>query len=209
MRRKIEAETSGIGARCFKIKWLWVLFGALWFTGVVIGIIVLRHHIADLEQFGYLGAFLISLLASATVVFMVPSVPVVFALGGILNPFFVAIAAAAGETLGESTAYLAGRTGSAFIFRNNPQEECGQPTGIYARLQALMRAKGVLALFISSAMFNPFMSVIGATAGALRMKPWKFYLVVFAGKTVKWTLVAMLAQVVLKYVLDWFGINLF
>jgi len=125
----------------------------------------------------------------------------------ILNPFFVALAAAFGETLGESTSYLAGRTGSAFFLRTNNSDEC-EPTGIYARLQKWMRVKGALALFLSAAIFNPFFSVIGATAGALRLPPWKFYLVVFAGKTVKWMVVAIMGRALLKYVLDWLGISL-
>lgn len=170
-------------------------------------ILVFRDRIAELRHYGYLGAFLISLLASATVIIMIPSVPIVFALGSILNPFFLALVAALGETIGESTGYIAGRTGSAFFIKK-ASDDC-ESGGIYARIQRWMKVKGSLALFISAAIFNPFFSVIGATAGALRLPAWKFYLVVFAGKMVKWMLVAILGRALLKYVLDWFGISLF
>lgn len=206
-RRKIEEISNASECDRFRIKWLWVFFGALWLTGIVTVVLVFRDRIADLQHYGYLGAFLISLMASATIITMIPSVPVIFALGGILNPFFVALAAAFGETIGESTSYLAGRTGSAFFIRTRTSDDY-EPTGIYARLQRWMRVKGSLALFLSAAIFNPFFSVIGATAGALRLPPWKFYLVVFAGKMVKWTVVAVLGRALLKYVLDWLGISI-
>lgn len=205
--KNIEETNNPPECEGFKIKWLWVFFGALWIAGIVAVVVVFRSRITDLDHYGYLGAFIISLMASATIVTMIPSVPVIFALGGILNPFFVAISAAFGETLGESTSYLAGRTGSAFLFKNNNTSDC-EPTGIYAKLQLWMKKKGALALFISASIFNPFFSVIGATAGALRLPPWKFYLVVFAGKMIKWTVVAILGRALLKYVLDWLGITL-
>lgn len=207
MRPKIDSTISNETKRgCFRVKWYWVLFGALWLAGVVTGIVVLRNHIDNFQEYGYIGAFLISVLASATVITMIPSVPVIFALGGILNPFGVALTAALGETIGESTGYLAGRTGSAFFLNKvRPAGDC-EPGGIYDRLQRLLNAKGSLAIFLSAAVFNPFFSVIGATAGALRIPAWKFYLVVFAGKAVKWTMVAVLGRALLKYVLDWIGI---
>lgn len=206
-RKKIEDVSNASECQGFRIKWPWVFFGTLWLIAIVAVVLVFRDRIADLQHYGYLGAFIISLLASATIITMIPSVPVIFALGGILNPFFVALAAAFGETIGESTSYLAGRTGSAFLIRAKKSDDCG-PTGIYGRLQRWMRVKGSLALFLSAAIFNPFFSVVGATAGALRLSPWKFYLVVFAGKMVKWTVVAILGRALLKYVLDWLGISL-
>lgn len=206
-RRRIEDISNTPECEGFRIKWLWVFLGALWIAAIIAVLVVFRGRIADLQHYGYLGAFLISLMASATIVTMIPSVPVIFALGGILNPFFVALSAAFGETIGESTSYLAGRTGSAFLIRRSTPDDC-EPTGIYARLQRWMRVKGSLALFLSAAIFNPFFSVVGATAGALRLPPWKFYLVVFAGKMIKWTVVAILGRALLKYVLDWLGISL-
>jgi len=207
VRSNIDLGNNEAEEACFKVKWYWVFFGVLWLAGIVTAIVVLRHHILDLQEYGYLGVFIISLIASGTVVAMIPSVPVVFALGGILNPFYVALIAALGETIGESTGYLAGRTGSAFVLRNNTHNDC-KSTSIYGRLQGWMRVKGSLAIFLSAAMFNPFFSVIGATAGALRVPPWKFYLLVFAGKTIKWTFVAVTGLALLKYVLDWLGISL-
>jgi len=184
----------------FRLKWYWILLGALYFVGVTVILVVFRDHITDFKHYGYLGAFLISLVASATVVLFIPSVPVVFALGGILNPFFVGLAAGLGEGLGEFTGYFAGRSGRAFFKGNS--------TGIYSRLQNWIKGRGFLTIFLSSSIFNPFSSVVGATAGASRFPAWKFFIAVWAGKTLKWTLVAILGQGVLVYILRWLGITL-
>jgi membrane protein YqaA with SNARE-associated domain len=203
----MDAKNSQARGEPSKVRWYWILLAALLVAGIAASIVVLRDRVADFQHYGYLGAFLISILASATIVAFIPSVPVIFALGGILNPFFVALAAGIGETIGESTGYLAGRTGYAFFIKSK-SVDVGKPRGIYPWLQRWVKTKGSLALFLSSAIFNPFFSVVGATAGALRFPPWKFFLIVWAGKTVKWTVVAMLGRALLIYILRWFGITL-
>ena len=55
-----------------------------------------------------------------------------------------------------------------------------------------MAKRGYLTVFLASAVFNPFFMFFGATAGATRMAPWKFYLASAAGKIVKATYVAYL-----------------
>ena len=141
-------------------------------------------------------------MASATVVLFIPSVPVIFTLGGILNPFCIGLAAGLGEGIGEFTGYFAGRSGRAFFKRNTAG------IGFFPRLYRLIRGRGFLTIFISSSIFNPFSSVVGATAGASRYPAWKFFLAVWAGKTLKWTIVAILGQGVLIYILRWLGITL-
>jgi uncharacterized membrane protein YdjX (TVP38/TMEM64 family) len=184
----------------FRLKWYWVLLAVLYFIGVAASLVVLRDHITDFQQYGYLGAFLISLVASATVVFFIPSVPVIFTLGGILNPFFIGLAAGLGEGIGEFTGYFAGRSGRA-LFNGNS-------IGIYRRLQRWIKGRAFLTIFISSSVFNPLSSVVGATAGASRYPAWRFFIAVWAGKTLKWTVVAILGQGVLVYILRWLGITL-
>lgn len=187
-------------------RWYWLIVAALLVVAITVSIVVFRERVADFRHYGYLGVFLISILASATVIAFVPSVPVIFALGGILNPFLVGLTAGVGEAMGELVGYFAGRSGHAFFIK-------GRSTGtsrsqrLYYRLEKWVRTRGPLALFLSSAVFNPFFSVIGATAGALRFPTWKFFLIVWAGKTVKWTIVALVGYGLLSYVLRWFGIE--
>ena len=165
--------------------------------------ILLRDELDRFAKFGYLGAFLISILASATVIAFVPSLPVIFALGGALNPFYVGLAAGAGEVIGEFVIYMAGRTGHAFFLKDRflEAQTNQEARGIYHRLQRWIHSKGALALFLASAVWNPFFSLISATAGATRFPAWKFFGAVWAGKTVKWTVVAILGKAILDYIL--------
>ena len=190
----------------FKERWQWFVVAALLITGITVSIVVFREHIADFKQYGYLGVFLISLMASATVIAFVPSVPVMFALGGVLNPFLVGLTAGVGEAIGELVGYFAGRSGHAFFIKGRPTIT-GSSEGLYYQLEKWIRTRGSLALFLSSAVFNPFFSVIGATAGALRFPAWKFFLIVWAGKTVKWTVIALVGYGLLSYILRLFGVD--
>ena len=68
-------------------------------------------------QYGYLGIFLISLFGSVSIIFPIPSSVVIFTLGGldIFDPFFIAVAAGLGSTVGEFSGYLLGYGGRRFI----------------------------------------------------------------------------------------------
>jgi membrane protein YqaA with SNARE-associated domain len=173
--------------------------------------IVLREELDRFRQYGYLGAFLVSMFGSATVIAGIPSVPFVFALGAVLNPWYLGLAAGAGEAIGEFVIYMAGRTGHAFFLKDRfiEVQNNKDARGIYPRLQRWVHAKGALALFLSSAVFNPFFSLIGATAGATRFPAWKFFGAVWAGKTVKWMVISLLAYAILGKIvlglLHWLG----
>jgi len=193
------------------LTWRWVLMAIILIAVVSTSVIVLRQHLVNFAQFGYLGAFLISFLASATVIALVPSLPVMFALGGVLNPWYLGLAAGAGEAVGELIIYTAGRTGHAFFLKDRfiEAKTNKDATGIYPRLQRWIHAKGTRALFLASAVPNPFFSLIGATAGATRFPAWKFFGAVWAGKTVKWITIALLGYAILGKILlgliHWFN----
>jgi membrane protein DedA with SNARE-associated domain len=53
-----------------------------------------------------------------------------------------------------------------------------------------MQRHGSITMFVFSAIPNPVFDVAGTIAGAARMPAWKFFLSVWAGKTVKDILVA-------------------
>ncbi|HBX69096.1 MAG TPA: hypothetical protein DEH25_06870, partial [Chloroflexi bacterium] len=77
----------------------------------------IRDHAEQFAIYGYPGIFLIAFLANATVLLPAPGIAVVFAMGGIFNPWAVGLAAGAGGALGEMSGYLAGFSGQAVIER--------------------------------------------------------------------------------------------
>jgi membrane protein YqaA with SNARE-associated domain len=126
-------------------------------------------------SYGYPGIFLISLIASATVIFPAPSLALVFALGGVLDPILVGLVAGLGEALGELTGYLAGYSGQAVIEKQE----------IYDRLHGWMRRYGLAIVFLLSLFPNPFFDLAGIAAGALRFPVGYFLLSCWLGKTLK------------------------
>lgn len=127
---------------------------------------------------GYLAAFVITAMANASVVVPVPYPALIAQLASVLgNPLGVALAGAAGSTLGESTAFLVGRAGQHAI----------EQTRVYRWLRRHLHApwRAWLLLFVLSAPPNPFFDVAGITAGSLGLPYWLFLSATFAGRVIK------------------------
>jgi membrane protein YqaA with SNARE-associated domain len=144
--------------------------------------ILWRDRLGRFVAYGYPGIFLISLASSATVILPAPSLALVFALGGVLDPILVGLAAGLGETLGELTGYLAGYSGQAVIENRE----------IYDRLHGWMRRYGLATIFLLSVFPNPFFDLAGIAAGVLRFPIGYFLTSCGLGKTLK-TIVFALA----------------
>jgi len=67
------------------------------------------------QQFGYLGVFIISFIGSVSVVFPIPYTIVIYLLGAVLDPFFVAVSGGLGSALGEFSGYALGYYGRAVV----------------------------------------------------------------------------------------------
>jgi membrane protein YqaA with SNARE-associated domain len=66
-------------------------------------------------QFGYLGVFIISFIGSVSIIFPVPYTLVIFFLGSVLDPVFVAVSGGLGAALGEFSGYLLGYSGRTVV----------------------------------------------------------------------------------------------
>ncbi len=148
-------------------------------VAIVIVITLAIWRVVDkLEQFklwGYPGVFLVSFLGNATVILPAPSLALVFAMGGILNPLLVGLVAGPAEALGELTGYLAGYSGRAVVENRR----------IYDRLSRWMQHNGALTVFILSLVPNPFFDLAGIAAGVLHYPLLRFLLSCWLGKSIK------------------------
>jgi membrane protein YqaA with SNARE-associated domain len=140
-------------------------------------------------RWGYPGIFLISFLGNATVILPAPSLAVVFAMGGILNPVLVGLVAGPGEALGELTGYLAGYSGRAVV-ENRP---------MYERLSGWMQRNGALTVFVLSLVPNPFFDLAGIAAGVLHYPIFRFLLFCWLGKSIKTTIFAFAGAYSLEF----------
>ena len=139
-----------------------------------------REKVAELEVYGYLGVFLISIITCSSIVVPVPGWILVAALGAILNPVLVGIVSGLGGTLGEMTGYLLGYGGRLAV----------DNVGLYNRMVRWMKRWGSATIFILALIPNPLFDLAGATAGLLRFPIWKFLLFGAAGRIPKHILFA-------------------
>ncbi|OGN91852.1 MAG: hypothetical protein A2Z70_01195 [Chloroflexi bacterium RBG_13_48_17] len=149
---------------------------------MAVGIIVYKEQVQTLQNYGYVGAFFISILGGATVIIPVPMLAIVFALGAVMPmPWLVAIAAALGELIGAVTIYLTGRGAGHAIShtRHNRIQKA------YDKCLTIIERWGAAALFVVTCVVNPFFYPAAFAAGALRFGIKKYVFVVLAGKLVK------------------------
>ena len=156
-------------------------------------------NIAELQSYGYLGVFVISLFAGSIMVLPIPYVAVVFTLGGVLNPALVGAASGLGASVGAMTIYLAGYGGHS-LFRNYND-------AIYSRMVEWIKRRGSIAVFIMSAVFNPLFIPMAITLGMLRFRLWKFFLLCWAGNTVKSLAIAYAGYLGLRSLFHWIGVE--
>lgn len=190
--------TTGEGACAIARVWqryrshLVALFVSLTITVLIV---VFRRELAGLAGYGYVGVFLISLLGNATVILPVPSLAVVFAGGGVLNPLLVGLVAGLGEPLGELTGYMAGYGGSAVV----------EDRERFARVQEWMERRGFLTILVLAAIPNPLFDLAGISAGMLHYPVTKFLVACWIGKTAKALAIAYLGSGLFDAVAPWFG----
>jgi uncharacterized membrane protein YdjX (TVP38/TMEM64 family) len=166
---------------------------------IIVGVFYFYREYPDkvdaLEEYGYLGAFLISILLNATVVLPAGNFLVLVALGATMPaPTLVGLAGGLGAAIGESTGYLAGLSGRALIQRQK----------LYTRLENWVKRWGMLTIFGLS-MAPLFFDLAGIAAGVLRFPYWKFFIACWLGRTVLYILIAWAGALGWDALLDFLG----
>ncbi|GAF99415.1 unnamed protein product [marine sediment metagenome] len=150
----------------------------------------------------------------------------VFTLGAVLDPWIVGLIAGFGGAIGGITVYLTGAgvesIWSRFRARGQAYEdEPGQSYDIvhpvesrfwmrgevlYNRLVKWIGGKGgAWTLFISSAMIISPFYFAGLAAGSMRMGLAKFFLISWAGKTIRYMIISYAGFLGLDVLLNWIG----
>jgi len=159
---------------------------------ITAALFIYRDRVAELGNYGYLGAFLVSLVSNVTIILPMPGFLLLFALGATFNPILVGLAGAIGGTIGEMTCYLLGYSGRGVV----------QNRRLYERSVRWLNRWGMLTVFIFAVTPSPF-DVMGMVAGLLRFPFWKFFLACLLGKIVKYIGIALAGalgwEAVLRY----------
>lgn len=188
-------------------KWAYAIgvIGVIVTIGMAVAVVFYNKELNELQHWGYLGAFVISILGGATIIIPVPMLAVVFALGGVMKyTWLVGLSAAMGELIGAWTIYATGHGAGRAI----ADSKHGRIQRTYEKLLSLMERRGPLTLFIVASVVNPFFYPAALAAGALRFGVKKYTAIVLAGKIIKCMTIVYAGSWGIKGIFRAFGIEL-
>jgi uncharacterized membrane protein YdjX (TVP38/TMEM64 family) len=162
--------------------------------GITYYIFSIRDRLAQFEQYGYVGVFVVALLANATVLIPAPGIAIISAMGSVFNPLGVGLAAGTGGAIGELSGYLAGFSGQAII----------EHMHVYNRIKPWIEKYGGWAILVLSAIPNPFFDAAGIAAGMVKMPLRTFLISVWIGQIIKMTFFAYAGQSSYQAIQDYF-----
>jgi membrane protein YqaA with SNARE-associated domain len=204
----INQHTNGADATAKKSarrSYIIGIFGVVVTVAMAVAIVIYKDNMQELQQYGYMGAFFISILGGATIVVPVPMLAVVFALGGVMpSPWLVGISAALGELVGALTIYMTGHGAGRAISGSKH----GRLQKAYEQMLDLMERRGALALFAVTSVVNPFFYPAAFACGALHFGLRKYTFIVLAGKIIKCMTVVYAGYFGLKGLFHAIGIDL-
>ena len=149
---------------------------------IVTGLVLWTTGTFNIETVGYTSIWFLAFIGAALIFLPVSALAAVCVGAAVdLNPFLVAAVAASAEAIGELTGYLAGMGGKAIFDRNR----------LYLRFKNLFLKYAALTLFFGSIIPNPLFDIMGVAAGSILYPVRRFLLLVFIGKTIKFTWVAL------------------
>ena len=198
---------------------------ALFIVLPMVAMVYFQEEIQQAQGYGYTGVFLVGVLCGVSII-PAPTQLLVFTFGHVLNPVYVGLVAGFGGAIGGITVYLTGAgvgtiwsklraNEQAFQHRLGIDSDMTKPVqsqfwskgkAFYNRLANWVGGRrGSWALFITSAMvISPFYPA-GLAAGSLRMGLLRFFLISWAGKTVRCLILAFAGYWGLHFLLKWFG----
>ena len=155
-------------------------------------------NLADqfVEQFGYLGVFIISFIGSVSVIFPIPYTIVIFFLGGTLDPFFVAISGGLGAALGEFSGYTLGYYGRTVV-NEERRRKMDYMVKVFDRY-------GPIAIFLFALTPLPD-DLLFIPLGVMRYPFWKAFIPALFGKILMTFILAYSGQQSIDLILTLFG----
>jgi len=150
-----------------------------------------------LQTYGYVGAFIMSVIGSATIIFPVPYFIVIFGMAAALNPVLLTISSSVGSAIGELTGFWFGKYSSRALLRKH---------GKWFKLaEKWFERNGFLTLVFLAAAPLPT-DIGGIVAGTVNYSRMKFFLAMVIGKTVKFGVIVYAGYHSLNWVMQYVGV---
>jgi membrane protein YqaA with SNARE-associated domain len=180
-------------------------------VSVALSVFLIYHweYVIRLENQGYLGLFLISLLAGSPIPIPTPSMILTFTLGSLLDPALVGLVSGLGNAMGYGLVYLAGRGGTGLL-PNFHLSDSG--IGRWMRRMRMSRVldspdrTGMVTIFLLAIYPNPVFTPLVLGMGASRFSFAKFFVACWAGKTVMTVVLAFFGYFGLRSLLHFLGV---
>ena len=155
---------------------------ALALASISLAVVLFRFssYLETLGNWRYLGVAAAEFANSAMMIFPTPASAYTFAMGASLNPLLVGLIGGAAATAGEMIGYNIGLRGNSVI--------AGRP-GVQKFTQWTERW-GTTALMVCASLPVPF-DIVGVWAGATKYPLVRFIPIVFIGKTIRATGIAL------------------
>jgi membrane protein DedA with SNARE-associated domain len=169
---------------------------------IALCIFIIQHrgYLEQIAHWGYVGCFVINILASGTLVMPGLGIVVTFTLGGLLNPAIVGAVAGIGEAIGAVGAYFTGYGGGGILRSSS--------NGLYLRFSSIVQRHGSKGVLLVASIINPFYYFFAVFLGMLRFGFTRFFLATWAGRTIKNMILAYLGYFGLRTILQWLGLTL-
>lgn len=182
----VHEEPAGVAPQASVPRWqdMVTLIGTVFFTVALI-VLVPVDFVERLGEYGYLGIFLLTLLANATIVLPSPAIAAAFLGGTALNPWIVGVLSGIAAGIGETTGYLAGYSGSKLATSSR----------LYPRVQRWVEQWGVMTIFVLAFIPSPVFDLAGIAAGVLRMPFRKYFIACTAGKLLRFVSIAWIGYI--------------
>jgi len=205
MDNKVDGQVSaGSSASSLKRRLIFLL--ALVFIVAVVICLQLYYgrnpeRLAELGNQFYWGAFLISLVGNATILFpgavlvMLSNMgALIYSVDGLIGPIVIGVVGGVGAAIGEITGYVAGYSGRGIVARKK----------MYSQVEVWVKRWGAPAIFVFSLV--PFVfDLVGIVAGVLRFSFWKFFVLCWLGRTILYVVIVLLTAMGLKVLIPWYG----
>lgn len=168
------------------------------------------REIAELQQYGYLGLFVIAFIAGSSIPTPISYLLVTFTLGGILHPAVVGLCGGFGAGIGGTLVFLLGRGGRRLFpgLKDLSAEEHTQNTissKMLVKFNQWAHKRGSVVVFLMSAMLNPVFAPMAIAMGALRFKTLKFFILCTAGNLFKAMVISYAGFLGVGSLLRWLG----
>ena len=157
---------------------LFIYFSAITIIAMLIG----RNYVIGLGNWGYLGAFIISLISNASIILPTPGIAVIAMMTSDFNLLLLGLSSGVGGAIGATSSYIAGMITGEVVNK----------TRIYrASLRAMNRFGGAIIFIATLAPFLP-MDAASILAGGLRYPFKRYFLIMGTAHTLKMILTTYL-----------------